>query len=64
MSFSTFSEVIRKNHDLEVYANYEQFELTPHSVIGLTVVLAKQLYHDLFQLSRKRLFALQRRYDS
>ena len=33
-------------------------------LIGLTVVLAKQLYHDSFRLSRKRLFALQRRYDS
>ena len=32
-------------------------------LIGLTVVLAKQLYHDSFRLSRKRLFALQRRYD-
>ena len=26
----TFSEVIRKKHDLEVYANYVQCELTPH----------------------------------
>ena len=33
-------------------------------LIGLTVVLAKQLYHDSFRLSRKRLFALQWRYDS
>ena len=33
-------------------------------LIRLTVVLAKQLYHDSFRLSRKRLFALQRRYDS
>ena len=30
----------------------------------LTVVLAKQLYHDSFRLSQKRLFVLQRRYDS
>ena len=28
-----------------------------------TVVLAKPHYHDSFRLSRKRLFALQRRYD-
>ena len=33
-------------------------------LIGLTVVLMKQLYHDSFRLSRQRLFALQRRYDS
>ena len=26
----TFSEVIRKTHNLEVYANYVQCELTPH----------------------------------
>ena len=32
-----FSEVIRKKHNLEVYANYVQCELTPHW-IGLTVV--------------------------
>ena len=33
-------------------------------LIRLTVLLAKQLYRDSFWLSRKRLFALQRRYDS
>ena len=33
-------------------------------LIRLTVVLAKQLYYDSFQLSRKRLFALQQRFDS
>ena len=33
-------------------------------LIGLTVVLAKQRYRDSFRLSRKKLFALQRRYDS
>ena len=53
----TFSEDIRKKHNLRVYANYVQYELTP-------VVLAKPLYHDSFRLSQKRLFALQRRYDS
>ena len=26
----TFLEVIRKKHNLEVYANYVQCELTPH----------------------------------
>ena len=26
----TFSEVIRKKHNFEVYANYAQCELTPH----------------------------------
>ena len=26
----TFSEVIRKKHNLEVYANFVQCELTPH----------------------------------
>ena len=56
----TFSEDIRKKHNLRVYANYVQYELTPH----WAVVLAKPLYHDSFRLSRKRLFALQRRYDS
>ena len=37
----TFLEVIRKKHNLEVYANYVQH------LIGLTVVLAKQLYHRI-----------------
>ena len=39
-----------KKHNFKVYAN-----MTPH----WTVVLAKRLYHDSFQLCRKRLFALQ-----
>ena len=50
----TFSEEIRKKHNLKVYAKYVQYELTPH----WAVVLAKPLYHDSFRLSRKRLFAL------
>ena len=41
--------------NLKVYPNYVQCKLTPH-----WTVLAKPLYHDSFQLSRKRLFALQR----
>ena len=46
-----------KKHNFKVYANnnYVQCKLTPH----WTVVLAKPLYHDSFQLCRKRLFALQ-----
>ena len=51
----TFLEVIREKHNLEVL-----MQIVPH----WTVVLAKQLYHDSFRLSRKILFALQRRYDS
>ena len=51
----SFSEILRKKHNVKVYANMCK---TAH--MHWTVVLAKTLYHDLFQLSRKRLFALQR----
>ena len=57
----TFSEVyIRKKHDL---GDNVQCELTPHWT-DCCFGEAKQLYHGSFRLSRKRLFALQRRYDS
>ena len=47
----TFSEVIRKKHNLKVYENYVQWKLTPH----WTVVLAKPLCHDSFRLCRKKI---------
>ena len=54
----TFSEVIRTWKFMQLMCNVNW------RLIGLSVVLPKQLYHDSFRLSQKRLFALQRRYDS
>ena len=53
----TFSEVICKRL-CKLCANVSW------CLIGLTVVLGKQLYRDSFWLTQKRLFALQRRHDS
>ena len=52
---------IPKDQNLKVHVNYVQGSL--RGVIRLRV-FAKEVYHDSFWLSLKRLFALKRRYDS
>mgnify|MGYP000070198069 CR=1 FL=1 len=51
----TFSEILRKKTQRKTLCKYVQCKLTPR----WTVVLAKPLYHDSFQLSRKRLYVPQ-----
>ena len=57
----TFSEVIRKKHNLKVYAIHVECKLMPRWAVVLTWSHFSRI---LFRLSQKRLFALQRRYDS